>query len=182
MDKGTLIKVLNRDNGSVVYSIPEMNGLRRVYQSGEIKQVTFEELQKLSYIPGGLELLKDSLVIQDNPQAIKELLGNVEIEYSYTQKDIINLMKNGSLEEFLDCLDFAPQGVKDLIKTLSVKLPLNDVAKREAILNKLGFNVDNAIRIQKEIENPAVKEQKMQRRVTEKPVNSSETVRRIVKN
>jgi len=66
MEKTTLIKVLNRDNGSVVYSIPEMNGLRRVYQSGEIKEITFEELEKLSYIPGGMELLEDSLVILDN--------------------------------------------------------------------------------------------------------------------
>jgi len=56
-------------------------------------------------------------------------------------------MEHGSLDEFLDCLDFAPEGVKDLIKNLAVELPLNDVAKREAIFNKLGFNVDNAIRI-----------------------------------
>ena len=66
MEKTTLIKVLNRDNGSVVYSIPEMNGLRRVYQAGEIKEITFEELEKLSYIPGGMELLEDSLVILNN--------------------------------------------------------------------------------------------------------------------
>jgi hypothetical protein len=59
-------------------------------------------------------------------------------------------MQNGSLDEFLDCLDFAPEGVIDLIKTLAVELPLNDVAKREAILNKTGFNVDNAIRIRQE--------------------------------
>jgi len=39
-------------------------------------------------------------------------------------------MKTGSLDEFLDCLDFAPEGVTDLIKTLAVELPLNDVAKR----------------------------------------------------
>ena len=32
------------------------------------------------------------------------------------------------------------------IKTLSVELPLNDVAKRKAILEKLNFNVDNAVR------------------------------------
>ena len=68
MDRSTRIKVLNRDNGSVVYSIPEMNGLRRVYQSGETKEVTFEELQKLSYIPGGKELLAESLVILDNDE------------------------------------------------------------------------------------------------------------------
>jgi len=66
MEKTTLIRVLNRDNGSVVYSIPEMNGLRRVFQSGETKEVTFEELEKLSYIPGGMALLEDSLVILNN--------------------------------------------------------------------------------------------------------------------
>jgi len=165
MEKSTLIKVLNRDNGAVVYAIPEMNGLKRVYQAGETKEITFEEIEKLSYIPGGMELLQDCLVILDNDEAIKEILGHVEPEYSYTKDDIINLMKNGSLDEFLDCLDFAPEGVKDLIKTLSVELPLNDVAKREAILNKLGFNVDNAIRIKRESEEPTEEEPTARRRV-----------------
>jgi hypothetical protein len=120
MKKDTLIKVLNRDNGSVIYSIPEMNGLRRVFQSGETKEVTFEELEKLSYIPGGMELLRDNLVIKDNQEAINLLLGHVEPEYSYTKQDIVKLLKEGSLDEFLDCLDFAPEGVIDLIKNLAV--------------------------------------------------------------
>ncbi len=120
MDKNTPIKVLNRDNGAVIYSIPEMNGLRRVFQAGETKEVTFEELQKLSYIPGGSELLKENLVIIDQPKAIEELIGKVEPEYNYTRQDIIKLMKEGSLDEFLDCLDFAPEGVTELIKTLAV--------------------------------------------------------------
>lgn len=77
MEKTTLIKVLNRDNGSVIYSIPEMNGLRRVFQAGETKEITFEELEKLSYIPGGMELLEDSLVILDNKEAINLILGHV---------------------------------------------------------------------------------------------------------
>ena len=180
MEKSTLVKVLNRDNGAVVYEIPEMNGLKRVYQAGETKEVTFEELEKLSYIPGGMPLLKDSLVILNNNEAIKILLGHVEPEYSYSREDIINLMKNGSLEEFLDCLDFAPQGVKDLIKTLSVELPLNDVAKREAILNKLGFNVDNAIRIKKESDISSDSQHTIERRVR-KEQSGTTTVRRVVK-
>lgn len=98
MDRSTRIKVLNRDNGSVVYSIPEMNGLRRVYQSGETKEVTFEELQKLSYIPGGKELLVESLVILDNDEAVKELLGHTELEYKYTKKDVLRLLKEGSMD------------------------------------------------------------------------------------
>lgn len=179
MERTTRIKVLNRDNGSVVYSIPEMNGLRRVFQSGETKEITYEELEKLSYIPGGLHLLEDSLVIE-NKQAVESLLGHVEPEYSYTEKDIINLMKNGSLDEFLDCLDFAPQGVKELIKRLSVELPLNDVSKREAILNKLGFNVDNAIRIKKEIAEPAQSDTVSRRRVQKTTSKPTTTGRRVV--
>jgi hypothetical protein len=31
---------------------------------------------------------------------------------------------------------------------------LNDVSKREAVLDKLGFNIDNAIRIKKETAEP----------------------------
>ena len=181
MDRSTLIKVLNRDNGAVIYSIPEMNGLRRVFQAGETKQVTFEELEKLSYIPGGIQLLKDSLVIVDNPEAIKILLGSVEPEYSYTEKDIIKLLKTGSLDEFLDCLDFAPDGVIDLIKTLSVRLPLNDVEKREAILQKTGFNVDNAIRINKEVAEPVKNEAAPERRVKKEQAKPVVTGRRVVK-
>ena len=154
MDKNMLVKVLNRDNGSVVYTIPEMNGLTRVFQSGETKEVSYEELRQLSYIPGGMDLLKDSLVILNNPTIINSILGHVEPEYYYTKDDVIKLMKTGSLDEFLDCLDFAPEGVKDLIKTLAVDLPLNDVQKREAILNKTGFNVDNAIRLKNESTGP----------------------------
>lgn len=182
MEKTTLIKVLNRDNGSVVYSIPEMNGLRRVFQAGETKEITFEELEKLSYIPGGMELLEDSLVILNNAQAVRLILGNVEPEYSYSREDIIKLMKTGSLDEFLDCLDFAPEGVKDLIKNLSVELPLNDVSKREAILNKLGFNVDNAIRIKRESSEPTEEKPIVKRRVQKNQENKSTTpIRRVVK-
>ena len=64
-------------------------------------------------------------------------------------------VKNGeeplTLEEFLDCLDFAPDGVKEIIKTMAVELELNDVAKRDAILEKLNFNVNNAIDIKRKI-------------------------------
>ena len=153
MQKNTIIKVLNRDNGQTIYSIPEMNGLRRVYEAGETKEVTFEELQKLTYIPGGMALLKNNLMIQ-NKMAVKELLGEVEPEYLYTESEIKTLMLSGSLDEFLDCLDFAPGGVLQLIKTLAVEMPLNDVRKRQAIFEKTGFNVDNAIKIKQQSEEP----------------------------
>lgn len=151
MDKNTIIRICNRDNAAVFYDIPEMNGLHRVFQPNEIKEVTLEELIKLSYEPGGMNLLRNNFIL-DNKEAIDMILGHVEPEYTYTPADVKNLLLNGSLDELLDCLDFAPEGVIELVKTLSVELPLNDVAKREAILEKTNFNVTNAIQIKKETE------------------------------
>ena len=45
---------------------------------------------------------------------------------------------------------FAPSGVVDLVKDVAVEIELNDVKKRDAILNKTGFNVTNAINFNKE--------------------------------
>jgi hypothetical protein len=56
-------------------------------------------------------------------------------------------MVTGTLDQFLDCLDFAPESVKEMIKDMAVDLPLNDIKKREAILDKLGFDVSKAISI-----------------------------------
>ena len=62
-----------------------------------------------------------------------------------SEQDIRDLIVNGSLDAFLDCLDFAPVGVLDLIKTLAIKIPCNDIAKRNAIKEKLGFDVTKAL-------------------------------------
>ena len=152
MEDSKKVKVVNRKgNGTVCYTIPDMGNLQRVYQDGEQKIITYEELRKLSYIPGGDVILNDYLIIKDE-QVLRELNMAPEQEYFYTKEDIIRLMREGSLDEFLDCLDFAPEGVLESIKTLSVELPLNDVAKRKAILEKLNFNVDNAVRNKELIE------------------------------
>lgn len=152
MEDSKKVKVVNRKgNGTVCYTIPDMGNLQRVYQDGEQKIITYEELRKLSYIPGGDVILNDYLIIKDE-QILRELNMAPEQEYFYTKEDIIRLMREGSLDEFLDCLDFAPEGVLESIKTLSVELPLNDVAKRKAILEKLNFNVDNAVRNKELIE------------------------------
>ena len=63
-----------------------------------------------------------------------------------SEQDIVKLMKEGSLDEFLDCLDFAPPGVIDLIKKLSVSLPLSDIQKRNALKAKTGFDCDAALK------------------------------------
>lgn len=176
-----IIKVSNRDSGTVGYKIDELGGLRRNFAPGESKDISMGELRKLSWTPGGKVILRECLIVRDK-EALDELLGEVEPEYFYTEEEVKNLLLNGTLDQFKDCLDFAPDGVIDLIKTLSVKMELNDVSKRKAVLDKTGFNVDRAIEIEKETSEEKPEENNTSRRaepinanVEEVPVRRTET-------
>ena len=149
LDKNTLIKVTNRDNGSVGYSIPDLGNLQRRFEAGETKEVSMEELRKLSYTIGGSVILKEYLLIH-NKEAVEELLGTVEPEYYYGEEDVKNLLEKGSLDELKDCLDFAPEGTIELVKKVAVETELNDIRKRNAIQEATGFNINSAIEINKE--------------------------------
>ena len=70
---------------------------------------------------------------------------NREVEYNMSEADVKNLLVSGSLDAFLDALDFAPIGVIDLIKSMAVALPLTDISKRKALKEKTGFDVDKAL-------------------------------------
>ena len=97
VEKNREIKLTNRDNGTVGYTIPDLN-LHRTFSGGETKTITFEELEKLAWVKGGLNLLKNYLIIQDE-DAVKEILGDVEPEYYYTKDTVRTLLKDGSLEQ-----------------------------------------------------------------------------------
>ena len=170
IDNKTIIKVTNRENGNIGYTIPDLNNLVRTFSTGETKEITMEELRKLSYLAGGKEILRDYLVL-DNQEAIKELLSDVEPEYFYTSEDIKDLLLNGSLDALKDCLDYAPVGTIDLLKKIAVELPLNDIAKRKAILEMTGFNVDTAVMVKEETSEENSVETKTRR------VNNSQTAK-----
>ena len=177
IDKNREIQVTNRDRGTVGYTIPDLGNLNRQFQSGETKTLTFEELEKLSWIPGGEYILENCLVI-DDPEVVNALLNHVEPEYYYTKEDLIKLMTTGTLDQFLDCLDFAPEGVLEMVKELAVELPLNDVAKRQAILEKLNFNVTSALALKED----EPKEESTGKRRAAAPVKEeTKPVRRYIK-
>lgn len=144
MSNTVFYNVKNRSAGVATYKIPEL-GIRRTFQSGEVKKISAEELEKLTYRPGGLALLTNFLQIMD-AEAIEKVGLNPQPEYHMSEQDIIKLMQTGSIDEFLDCLDFAPPGVIDLIKKLSVSLPLNDYQKKNALKAKTGFDCDAALK------------------------------------
>ena len=156
------IKIRNRSEGSVGYKIPDMNNLHRQFMANETKTISKEELEKLYNIPGGQYLLAHCLIVEDK-EALRDVVGHVEPEYFYTDEDIANLLTTGSLDAFLDFLDFAPQGGIDIAKSLAVKLEINDINKREAIKKKTGFDVTKAIEFNKMTAEDTPQEEKVRR-------------------
>ena len=144
------IKVVNRSSGPVGYQLPEIN-LQRVFAAGEEKTIDRDEIQKLIYQPGGQELVDAYFLIKD-ADAAEEFspLISKEPEYNYTEEDVIRLIKYGSLDEFLDALDFAPQGVVEMIKSLSISLPITDTMKIQAFKEKKGTDLGHLIELNKE--------------------------------
>ena len=123
MDTNQKVAVKNRSNSVVIYSIPEMN-IRRQYAPGETKRIAYDELEALTYRPGGLTLIKRALLIDDERIAKQIINGKIEPEYWLDEIGVKTLLEKGSLDEFLDCLDFAPAGVLELIKKFAVSLTL----------------------------------------------------------
>lgn len=91
-------------------------------------------------------------------EVLKNLSIETQPEYFMNEEQIIDLIKNGSLDAFLDCLDYAPVGVIDLLKEYAVSIPLSDYKKREAMREKLNFDVDKILANKKaeeeEVKNP----------------------------
>lgn len=164
MDSNTMYLVTNRSASVVVYSIPE-DGIRRAFAPGETKKIRHGELEKLSYREGGKVIIADYLLIRSQ-EAIDDLGVPTEPEYYMTEEQVIDLMKNGSMDAWLDCLDFAPQGIIEMIKSLSVSVPLGDYNKRRALQEKTGFDVDAAIKhTEEEREEKELPKAQPQRRV-----------------
>jgi len=143
------VQVRNRSNRVVIYHVDDMH-VRREFAPGETKMIPVEELMALSQKAGGAYIIRNSLFIQDAP-TVKEMPMKVEPEYYLDDKGVIDLLKNGSVDALLDCLDFAPGGVIELVKKYAVDLPITDTRKIKAIQEKTGFKVDLALKHKEEL-------------------------------
>lgn len=144
------MRVKNRSAHRVGYTIP--NGARRIFNSGETLDIPVEEIGQLMYQPGGKVLIERYLLI---PAEGREALGwdwEVQPEYDYTEEQIKNVLIKGSLDEFLDMLDFAPEGVITLVREYAISLPLTDMNKMEAFKEKFGYDVATAIKHKKAVD------------------------------
>lgn len=150
MKDDTLVSIRNRNNGTTGYTLADGARETRLWAENEVKKITFGELKRVSYLPGGAELLRDYLVVED-PAAIEALNVGIDIqeqpEYLYTEAQIRELLFNGTLDELKDFLDFSPDGGIEIAKQIAVNEELPDMRKRKIISEATGFNINTAIEI-----------------------------------
>lgn len=179
MNDDRIVLVKNRSAALVIINIPNKR-MNIEVQPGQTVKMSYEDLREYASIPGAVTILREYLQLQEQ-EVIEELnMGEVEVEYNYSEEDIKKLILTGSLDEYLDCLDFAPVGVINLIQKYAVELPMTDTRKLEELKNKTGFDAELALKHKKEeeAEEAKVEEKPAGRRVVK---SSNKPTRRIVK-
>ena len=157
------MKVINRSDGNVVYSLPELN-IRRVFVPGESKDLSEQELNALWQIDGGASLRRNELMVQDE-EWVNKTMPSAPIEYFWLIDDVDKCILEDSLELFKETLEYAPSGVIDLIKARAWQLPMTDLNKMEALKQKTGFDTLKAIEVMKKPEGTAPTAQKPKERL-----------------
>lgn len=146
MSENTNIQVRNLTDHIIVIPDKEMHR-RYEFQPEETKTFDRDTLRRLAYLPGVLYLFRNSLSVRDKDLASEFGVSDdtYEHEYKWSRADIDKCLTTGSLDELLDALDFAPEGVVDTIVQRAIELKLNDMAKRKAIQDKTGKNITSMI-------------------------------------
>jgi len=133
------MKVMNRDTGQTGYSLPELN-IRRVFNVGEIKELKEEEILALYNTDAGRLMLSHILQVQNKEFVIKNIWPDAPIEYFWTKEQIIKCLMEDSPELFAETLDYAPEGVINILKDLAWRTPITDLNKVQIMRQKLGFD------------------------------------------
>lgn len=181
MDMKKLVDVTNRSGGWAGYVIPD-SGVTRTFTPAETKRISIDELWQLQQsIPGGDYLIRNCFIIKDSETLDVLSMTDLEPEYFYTEKEVKKLLLEGTLEQLEDALNFGPSGVKDIIKNVAVQIELPDIRKRDLIFEKTGTNINNAINVNK-IMNEETKtegtEEKAKRKASPITVEDNKPVRK----
>ncbi len=146
------MKIINRSDGKVSYQLPEMNNIKRIFEPWEEKEISGEELMALFSLDGGIDLVKQYLLVDDK-QWVQEHF-DAPIEYFWKKEEIRKCVFEDDLDLFEETFDYAPDGVIDLIKAIAWKEQLSDLNKIKIIEEKTGFDVMASIQIMSQTKAP----------------------------
>lgn len=150
MDGNKKVPVRSRTEGSVAYKLDSLRVARSWPKTGSVLQISIDELKELMVQPGGEYILRNLVIIEDEEARIEILGAEVQPEYNYTEDEIKYLLYEAEDNALLDCLDYAPIGVLELIKEYSLEKMPNTTAKIKAINQKLNINLNKIIEMMRD--------------------------------
>lgn len=154
----TQVKVRNMVDYNVGYKIEEDN-IRRQFSPHEVKTVTAGELRKLDYTRGGHVLLTSYLAVQN--KSLAQEFGVDEDsyanEYNWDAAKVDQVLLNEPVEVLQDAMDFAPEGILQLIKDRAIALRLDSMDKRKVISDAMKIDLNGMIDLAVKAESVEVK-------------------------
>lgn len=176
-----MVEITNMMDCTTGYVV-DLTGVRRFLPPHASFRVKAGELRELSYQLGGIDLLQNYIRV-GNPYLAAEFGVDTKetIEYNWTQDDVDKCLTSGPLDELLDALDFAPEGIKQLLADRAIALKIPDVDKREAIKKALGVDITSAIQNRHAYDTEEEAEKKPARRRTAAKTESAPKRRRSTK-
>ena len=146
----TKVEVQNMTSGTLSYRLP--SGPYRFFSSNMRMTVTAGELRELATMQGGRVLLQSHLSVH-NPELAREFgVDESTIEYTWTEEDIRRVLVEGDMDELLDALDFAPEGIVEELARKAVEWKIPDNNKIKAISEATNLDIASQIRNQEQIE------------------------------
>lgn len=140
VDDSVIVPVTNMVSHTVALQLS--NGLFRRFAPNATMNIAAGELRQASYNHGNLIIFQNFLRVGNKDLAEEFGIDSDEvIEYNWSTNDIIKCLQEGSLEELLDALDFAPEGIVQEIVDKAVELEISDERKRKAIKDKTGADI-----------------------------------------
>lgn len=158
------VQITNLMDHTVGY-IVELTGVRRALPAHAVFSVKAGELRELNYQLGGQEILRNYLRIGNKSLAAEFGIDIDDTpEYMWGKTEVDKCLLEWDLDFLLDALEFAPDGIKQLIVDRAIELEIPDVNKRQAIKDKMGVDVTAAIANRHAYDTESAEEEKPKRR------------------
>lgn len=158
MDGNEKIRVINKSRGSVVVSLASRSFRREWPTKNAVVLVPYEVLEEAIYDPGFMNMIRQGILKIDNLQACKDLGLEPEnavapVNYKIFETDELKaLLITGTISQFESALQNMADTQKKEIGDLAIELQVRDGAKMDLIQKYCGVNVDQGIRLAREME------------------------------
>lgn len=182
LQDNVLVPVRNMVNHKVVYTIPDQNR-RVVFEPFQERKISAGELRGLHYTSGGETLLHEYLCVKNNDLRAEFNIPKDQIEYDWELKDIKHLLLDNDalIESLQDALDFAPEGIREMIIDYAVIWKIPDTNRRRVISQMTGIDINKQIEFAEATETvKAENEAPSHRRVS--ATNTNRTGRRVTQS